>query len=78
MVMSTLSDGRLAHAIGSRLAPRVALAWLRRSDLVRVVALWLRRRRGRKALAGCDVRLLRDVGITRAQAERESAVPFWR
>jgi uncharacterized protein YjiS (DUF1127 family) len=45
---------------------------------MRVIGLWLQRRRSRRVLAGCDDRLLRDVGITRAQAAREAARPFWR
>lgn len=36
------------------------------------------RRRQRRALAGLDARLLRDVGISAAQARCEAAKPFWR
>ncbi len=38
----------------------------------------LRRRQGRQELAELDDRLLRDVGISREQALREAAKPFWR
>lgn len=31
----------------------------------------------RKLLASLDSRMLRDIGISRAEAERESARPFW-
>ena len=43
-----------------------------------VLDLWLQRQRTRRALFDCDDRLLRDVGLTRAQADREAATPFWR
>ena len=33
--------------------------------------------RQRRALADLDDRLLRDIGLTRRQAEREAAKPFW-
>jgi uncharacterized protein YjiS (DUF1127 family) len=42
-----------------------------------VIRRWLERCRQRRALAALDDRLLRDIGITRAQAQREAARPFW-
>jgi uncharacterized protein YjiS (DUF1127 family) len=42
-----------------------------------VVRTWFDRSRQRRALAELDDRLLRDIGLTRAQAEREAAKPFW-
>ncbi len=44
----------------------------------RVLGEWIERSRQRHALAGLDNRLLDDVGITRSQAAREIAKPFWR
>jgi uncharacterized protein YjiS (DUF1127 family) len=42
------------------------------------VASWrLARQRTRRALAGLDDRMLRDVGITREQAIREAEKPMW-
>jgi uncharacterized protein YjiS (DUF1127 family) len=38
----------------------------------------LSRRRERRDLRELDDRQLYDVGITRAQAERESRKPFWK
>ena len=38
----------------------------------------LERRRQRLALAELDDHLLRDIGLSREQARRESAQPFWR
>jgi uncharacterized protein YjiS (DUF1127 family) len=39
---------------------------------------WLDRGRQRHALRELDDRLLDDIGVTRAAAEREVATPFWR
>jgi uncharacterized protein YjiS (DUF1127 family) len=42
-----------------------------------LVARWLDRARSRRALADLNDHLLRDVGLTAAEARRESAKPFW-
>jgi uncharacterized protein YjiS (DUF1127 family) len=39
--------------------------------------LWVTRIRSRQALAELDDRLLRDVGLTRYDAARETNKPFW-
>jgi uncharacterized protein YjiS (DUF1127 family) len=41
-------------------------------------ACWLQRYRQRRALARLDQRLLRDIGVTAADAAAEAAKPFWR
>lgn len=38
---------------------------------------WLHRRRYRAYLAAMDDRGLRDIGLTRGDAEREAERPFW-
>jgi uncharacterized protein YjiS (DUF1127 family) len=43
-----------------------------------LLGAWIERWRQRRALAALDDHLLRDLGITREEAERESAKPFWR
>jgi len=49
-----------------------------RSDLFALVRTWYRRARERQALAELDEHLLRDCGLSRAEAHREAAKPFWR
>ena len=39
---------------------------------------WRRRRNGRLELARLDERMLRDIGLTRCDAEFEINKPFWR
>ncbi len=42
------------------------------------VLLWLTLGRERRHLAGLDDRMLRDIGITRADVEREYRKSFWQ
>jgi uncharacterized protein YjiS (DUF1127 family) len=39
---------------------------------------WRRRKNGRLELARLDERMLRDIGLTRSDAEYEINKPFWR
>jgi uncharacterized protein YjiS (DUF1127 family) len=39
---------------------------------------WRRRKNGRLELARLDERMLRDIGLTRAEADHEINKPFWR
>lgn len=39
---------------------------------------WLQRDRDRRTLQSLDDRLLRDIGVSRAQVEDEARKPFWR
>jgi len=43
-----------------------------------LVMAWVGRWRQRRALADLDDHLLRDLGISREDALRESRKPFWR
>ncbi len=45
--------------------------------LSEAVGLWLHRSRSRRELATLDQRRLDDLGMTVAEASRESAKPFW-
>ena len=44
----------------------------------RYVAVWARRRRQRLRLKDLDDRILKDIGVSRAEADREMRKPFWR
>lgn len=46
--------------------------------LFAVLDLWNKRQIERKQLAGVDERLLKDMGISSYQANREIKKPFWR
>jgi uncharacterized protein YjiS (DUF1127 family) len=43
-----------------------------------LLACWRARAKARHLLAAFDERQLADIGITRLDASRESAKPFWR
>lgn len=51
-------------------------AWLLR--VVAILELWSERRRQRRALRGLSDHMLKDVGLSRGQAEYEGRRPFWR
>ncbi len=42
------------------------------------ILLWQERATQRAHLATLDDHMLRDLGLSRADVEREAAVPFWR
>ncbi len=46
--------------------------------LVARAQLWLERRRQRRALLGLNDHLLKDIGVSRAEAWMEGQKPFWR
>jgi uncharacterized protein YjiS (DUF1127 family) len=46
--------------------------------LVSALILWAERARQRRHLARLDDALLKDIGLTRCDAEMESAKPFWK
>lgn len=74
--MTTLVAGR-----GNlRLVPAIRVSPPRRRSAVSVIQqleLWADRRRERRALLACSDGLLKDVGLSRADAMREAGKPFW-
>ncbi len=64
-----------------RLVPAIRMAPPRRRtaiSLIERLELWADRRRERRALMACPDGLLKDVGLSRADALREAEKPFWR
>ena len=69
-------------------AIRETVSWQRRGAtmgsgrpwrrLLKTLWLWQERARGRQQLREFDDHMLRDIGITRLQAEAEATKPFWR
>jgi uncharacterized protein YjiS (DUF1127 family) len=65
------------------LVPRSGLAQIIASDLVPVLdrvieapIAWLERMRERRQLAGLSDDMLKDIGVSRAEAERIAAEPY--
>jgi uncharacterized protein YjiS (DUF1127 family) len=52
--------------------------WALATLLLRTVRRWRRLSYERNLLRSMDHRMLRDIGITPAEAEEESRKPFWR
>ena len=73
--MATWSNGANC-APASRVALR-GIARRTRTILSRL-AEWQERSEQRKHLAGMNERMLKDIGISRADAAREANKPFWR
>jgi len=71
-----MSNGSISITYGAparyAAAPPVFLKWL--AALVHMHE----RSHQRKALLDLDARLLRDIGVTREQAEQEAGKPFWK
>ncbi len=50
----------------------------RRPGLFTTLARWAERRNQRRALLALDDKLLKDIGLSPADAWREGYKPFWR
>lgn len=58
---------RFVHVIDGRL-----------DAMVNTLLTWQRRHKDRMHLMSLDDRLLRDIGISYADVDREASKPFWR
>ncbi len=58
-------------------SPRLPLIAVLALRFAATVTKWERQRRSRVNLSKLDDRMLRDVGLTRHQANREANRPFW-
>ena len=79
ITIMTNSGGRLGHyGVDPTRYGGLPGSWPKSSWLLRLVVGWLERHRQRRTLRQLDDRMLRDVGLTRFDAEHEIAKPFWR
>jgi uncharacterized protein YjiS (DUF1127 family) len=53
-------------------------AMTRSKELKHLLSRWLQKRRQRRALSQLTDSELRDIGITRYDAAKEAAKPFWK
>ncbi len=67
-------------AVDASQSARDVIARLARLPLaiLGILLVWQERGQQRRHLAALDDRLLRDMGMSRADAAREAAIPFWR
>ena len=59
-------------------SPSEVRTWWQRLAPDRWLERWHARARDRRLLASFDERTLRDIGLDRASADRESTTSFWR
>ena len=74
-------DNRLPWRRSEDLGATVSLSVIMKGMLIRFadcVISWQQRASERHHLKGLDDRLLKDIGITRADVDREVDKPFWR
>ena len=71
---------RYAYRVRTTVRGRSWRCWLNQKfgRAVGTLREWRRRRISRTALASFDERMLRDIGLTRADAHYEINKPFWR
>lgn len=75
-----MSDHALTNGAGMalpRTAERRAAAHLAPARLWMALEAALRRRASRRVLASLDAHMLKDIGISPADAAREANKPFW-
>ena len=76
MIDCTLTIERQRHDMtGRRIVRQAASAAIR---VIETILLWMERAEQRRQLARLDDHLLKDIGVTRPEAAREAAKPFWR
>ncbi|MCA8908655.1 MAG: DUF1127 domain-containing protein [Rhodospirillaceae bacterium] len=70
---------RTATSIRHALAIFISSPWPRRrpGGVFGVIFSWIERDRQRRQLADLDAHLLADIGLSAADARRESRRPFW-
>lgn len=63
-----------------RIAIRAFWRWLGRRiiHILELPGIWMERSRDRAEMGRLDDRMLRDMGVSRLDVERELRKPFWR
>lgn len=74
MTRANLTSSLSLLSLGPR-RPRIAALVVR---FARVTRDWTTRRRTRQQLSDLDEHMLKDIGITQAQAAKEARRPFWQ
>jgi uncharacterized protein YjiS (DUF1127 family) len=69
--MEMRKSARVAAPVARSLSSRIV-------GFVQLLFLWQERWEQRERLGGLDEHMLRDIGLSRADAVRESDKPFWR
>lgn len=72
--MTTMELGKTARAA----APAARSLSSRIVSVVQLMFAWQERWEQRERLGGLDEHMLSDIGLSRADAARESGKPFWR
>ncbi len=64
-----------AFRLLSDIVPAIVAAPVRAAE---IALLWLNRHRQRRVLDGLSDHMLKDLGVSRAEVDREISKPFWR
>ena len=67
-----------SSAISARVYAIVLFAERSASTMKGIVAEWQKRSKGRNDLARMNSRMLQDIGLERAEVQREISKPFWK
>jgi uncharacterized protein YjiS (DUF1127 family) len=59
-------------------SPFTAAGTARRGGFLTALQVWLERREQRRALLNLSDAMLKDIGLSRADAWAEGSKPFWR
>jgi uncharacterized protein YjiS (DUF1127 family) len=78
MSTTLTSKCTLAGAVRDPGPRRTAAVWPIATALAELLSVWLDRARQRRQLHALDDRMLRDIGLTRADIEFEAHKHFWR